>query len=184
MLDAAFRQIAGAVSAAVGGPYHAARLTYPGNPVYDDGGSIVTPGTQLQVDCRVQVDVATEAMRADAGFMAEDVRLLILDPADLNTTATLRVLAGPYAGEVYSLLSKQRDPLGFGWECRGRVTSAPEIDPPGDGSVLDFSDPANSGLLALFLDDMASPLPSGEPGALIFSDPVNSGHLSYMLEAA
>lgn len=121
MLDAAFRQIAGAVSAAVGGPYHAAKLLYPGTPTYDDGGSIITPGVPYEVDCTAQVDVATEAMRQDAGFLAEDMRLLILGPSALDTKPKLTVAAGPFAGKVYSILSVARDPLGFGWECRGRA---------------------------------------------------------------
>lgn len=122
MLDDAFRQIAGAVSEAFGGPYHAATLTYPGTPIKDDGGSIITPGTPVNVSCKAQVDVATEAMRLDAGFMAEDVRLLIIGPDTLDTTPTLAISAGPFAGKVYTLLSAGRDPLGFGWECRGRFT--------------------------------------------------------------
>ena len=122
MLDAAFRQIAGAVSSAVGGPYADGKLLYPGTPVYDDGGSIITPGMPVDVGCRVQVDVATDAMRTDAGFMAEDVRLLILDPETLTREPTLMISAGPFAGKVYSLMTVQRDPLGFAWECRGRIT--------------------------------------------------------------
>lgn len=122
MLDDAFRQIAGAVSEAFGGPYHAATLTYPGTPVKDDGRSIITPGTPVNVSCKAQVDVATEAMRLDAGFLAEDVRLLIIGPDALDTSPSLSINAGPQAGKVYSLLSAGRDPLGFGWECRGRLT--------------------------------------------------------------
>lgn len=57
MLDDAFAEIAGLVSEAVGGPYHAATLTYPGTPVKDDGGSIITPGTTVVVACKAQVSV-------------------------------------------------------------------------------------------------------------------------------
>jgi hypothetical protein len=121
MLDEAFRQIAGLVSEAVGGPYYTATLTYPGVPVKDDGGDIVTPGTPYDVACRAQIDVATEAMRQADGFMAEDVRILIIDPEALDRTPTLAVSAGPFAGKVYSLVTVQRDTLGFGWECRGRA---------------------------------------------------------------
>lgn len=152
MLDEAFRQIAGAVSAAVGGPYHPASLLYAGTPVYDDGGSIITPAAPFQVDCTVQVDVATEAMRADAGFMAEDVRLLILGPPSLDRTPRVHITAGPFVGEVYSLMSVQRDPLAFGWDCRGRLAEAVTPD-PGEPGQFDFSDPAMSGLLTLLLED-------------------------------
>jgi len=131
VLDAAFRQIAGAVSSAVGGPFHAAKLLYPGTPVYDDGGDIITPGVPSEVDCRVQVDVATEAMRQAEGFMVEDVRLIILDPATLDRTPKVSLTAGPFAGKVYSLMSVQRDPLAFGWDCRGRVTEGGSDASPG-----------------------------------------------------
>ncbi len=121
MLDEAFAQIAGLVSEAVGGPYHAATLTYPGIPVKDDGGSIVTPGVPYDVACKAQVDVATEAMRQAEGFLSEDVRLLIIGVVALDTKPDLTVSAGPFAGKVYSLLSVARDPLGFGFECRARA---------------------------------------------------------------
>lgn len=121
MLDAAFAQIAALVGEAVGGPFHDATLIYAGTPVYDDGGDIVTPGVASEVDCRVQVDRATEEMRRAEGFMAEDVRLLILGPVTLTREPRLSVSAGPFAGKSYSLVSVARDPLGFGWECRGRA---------------------------------------------------------------
>lgn len=122
MLDDAFRQIAGLVSEAVGGPYAAGKLLYPGVPVKDDGGSIVTPGTPSEVDCRVQVDAVTEEMRLAEGFQERDVRLLILGPDALDTKPDVAVQDGPFAGQTYSLLSVGRDTLGFGWECRGRGT--------------------------------------------------------------
>lgn len=122
MLDAAFRQIAGTVSAALGGPFHAAKLLYPGTPVYDDGGSIIDPGSPYQVDCSAQVDIATEEMRQAEGFLEKDVRLLILGPATLDTVPELSITEGPFAGQQYVLHSAQRDTLGFGWECRGRAT--------------------------------------------------------------
>lgn len=120
MLDAAFAQIAGAVSEAVGGPFHPAILHYPGEPVMDDGGSIVDPGTPSQVPCRAQVDAVTEDMRLDADFLARDVRLLILGPVMLTTEPELEITEGPFAGQRYSIRAVSRDPLGLGWECRGR----------------------------------------------------------------
>lgn len=120
MLDAAFAQIATLVGEAVGGPYHAAALLYEGTPVYEDGGSIITPGTPTEISCKVQVDRVTEAMRQAEGFLEKDVRLLILGPVALDTQPDLRVDAGPFAGQTYSLQTVGRDPLGLGWECRGR----------------------------------------------------------------
>lgn len=121
MLDAAFRQIAGLVSEAVGGPYAAGVLLYPGTPVKDDGGSIIDPGTPFTVDCTVQVDGVTEDMRADAGYLAQDVRLLILVDRAPDTAPDVRVDAGKFVGSTYSIESARRDTLGFGWECRGRL---------------------------------------------------------------
>jgi hypothetical protein len=120
MLDAAFQEIALAVSSAVGGPFHAATLNYPGTPVYDDGGSIITPGTPAQVSCHCQVDNVTEAMRASDDFNERDVRLIIIGPTALNAVPTVAVSAGPFSGQSYSIRSVARDPLGFAWECRGR----------------------------------------------------------------
>lgn len=121
MLDAAFRQVATAVSGAVGGPYHPAVLHYPGVPIKDDGGTIIDPGTPYEVECQAQVDVATEAMRQSEGFLEKDVRLLILGPDALDTVPELAVTEGPFAGQRYVLHSAQRDSMGFAWECRGRA---------------------------------------------------------------
>lgn len=120
MLDDAFREIAGLVSEAVGGPYADAVLMYPGVPVFDDGGSIVSPGTPYEVPCKAQVDVVTESMRLDAGYLAQDVRLLILVDAPPDSTPDIRIDAGKFAGNTYSQQSADRDTLGFGWQCRAR----------------------------------------------------------------
>lgn len=124
MLDDAFRQIAGLVSQAVGGPYAAGKLLYAGTPVKDDGGSIITPGTPFEVDCQIQVDSCTEDMRRDAGYLAQDVRLIILVDAKPDTTPDARVDDGEFAGQIYSLQTAVKDTLGFGWECRGRKVVA------------------------------------------------------------
>lgn len=124
MLDDAFRQIAGLVSEAVGGPFAAGKLLYAGTPVKDDGGAIITPGTPVEVDCKVQVDVVTEDMRRDAGYLAQDVRLIILVDAKPDTTPDLRIIDGKFAGQTYSIQTANRDTLGFGWECRGRKVVA------------------------------------------------------------
>jgi mRNA-degrading endonuclease toxin of MazEF toxin-antitoxin module len=68
------------------------------------------------------------------------------------------------------------------WVVAGNV--APTPDPGTTTGVLDFSDPANSGLLAAFL--LAQPAaPATGAGVLDFSDPANSGLLpAFMLAAA
>lgn len=153
MLDQAFAQIASAVRQAIGGPYHDATLLYDGEPEYDAGGSIVSPGNATTLPCLVQVDAVTEAMRVDADFMERDVRLLILGPETLTSEPRVRIEDGPFEGQAYELRSVARDPLGFGWECRARAISiAPPEPTTGDGQ-FDFSDPANSGLLTLLLED-------------------------------
>lgn len=117
-----FATIAGQISAAFDGPYHDAVARWPGVPIYDDGGSIVSPGTPIALDCQVQVDAATEAMRAEVGYVGTDVRLLVLTSTlagTLDTAATVEVLGGPGAGR-YSVQSVGRDPLGVSWDCRGR----------------------------------------------------------------
>ena len=119
-LGAAFAQIAGAVSSAFGGPYHAAKLLYAGVAVKDEGGSIVTPASPVSVDCQVQVDSATDAMRAEEEFVEGDVRLLILGLSSIAEKSKIRMDAGPFAGQVYAVQSKGRDTMAFGWECRAR----------------------------------------------------------------
>lgn len=121
MLDQAFAEIARLVGEAVGGPYHDAVLLYAGTPVYDDGGSIIEPGTPYTVGCKVQVDAVTESMRLEAGYLAKDIRLIILIDAEPDTTPDVRIETGKFAGNTYSLQSAVRDTLGFGWECRGRA---------------------------------------------------------------
>lgn len=122
MIPAAFARIAVAFSDAGLGPYQPATATWPGIPVVDDGGSILSPGTPFAMPCRCQVDSATDAMRADAGFVERDVRLLVLTDGlarPIDTDATIAVHAGPSAG-TYSVQTAQLDPMGVYWDCRGR----------------------------------------------------------------
>ena len=111
-----------ALSFGAAGPYVPALLTWPGEPVLDAGGSIGTPGTPDSMDCFVQVDVATEAMRADADFQSRDVRLLILSSGLQRVpdeSARVVIGTGANAG-VYTLQTVSRDPVGVGFECRAR----------------------------------------------------------------
>lgn len=122
-MEQALAGIAAAFSAALGGPYHAAIASWPGVPVKDDGGSIITPGVPIAKPCQVQVDSTTEAMRQEAGFRDTDVRLLVLAAtldADLDTDATVQVTEGPHVGS-YSVQTCFRESFGIYWECRGRA---------------------------------------------------------------
>ncbi len=118
----AFAGIAVAISRAGLGAFYDSVASWPGEPVLDDGGSIVSPGVPLEKPCSCQVDVVTEAMRQEAGFTDRDVRLLVLCTTldgPLDTAATVTVQAGPNAG-AYSVQSISRDPVGSHWDCRGR----------------------------------------------------------------
>jgi len=121
-IPAAFARIATAFSAAGLGPYQPSVASWPGVPVEDDGGSIVSPGTPMEIDVMAQVDSVTDAMRTEAGFVDRDVRLLILADGltrPIDTAATVSVSAGASAG-VYSVQTAQLDPMGVYWDCRGR----------------------------------------------------------------
>lgn len=114
-----FSNLATAFSGAFGGPYVDGVAKFPGAAVFDAGGSIITPAAQITFPCQVQVDSATEAMRADAGFLATDVRLIVLGLTRLDATATIAIASGDHAG-TWRLMSVQSDPVSIGYECRGR----------------------------------------------------------------
>jgi len=115
-----FHSMAASFSSMMGGPFHPGTANYPGTPVTDLGGSIVSPGTPVKYDCSVQRDVCTEQMRADADFQEKDVRLIITGLDELTTEASVAILSGPHAG-TYALRTATRDPAAFGWECRARA---------------------------------------------------------------
>jgi len=126
ILADAFAQIAGTVSEAFDGPYHPARLRWTLSDVKDDGGSIITPGAAQDFVCKVQVNHATDAMRAEAGFIETDMRLLVIAkgiwvPVDLQITVDIPL--GEWAG-TWELQSGTRDTLGFAYDARGRRISS------------------------------------------------------------
>lgn len=92
---------------------------WPGVPVEDDGGSIISPGIPTQIPCKAQGDSVTTEMRADAGFIQGDIRILILALDALDTSAEIVIESGPHAGR-WSIESTARDAAGIGWDCRGR----------------------------------------------------------------
>lgn len=118
----AFAGIANAFSRAGIGPYRDAEAIWPGVPVTDEGGSIVEPGVPIVYPCQVQVDSASEAMRAEAGFTEKDVALVILAaslPVSMDTEAEVEVLKGDHVG-LYSVKSANLDSMATHWLCRGR----------------------------------------------------------------
>jgi hypothetical protein len=117
--DAMFASIATGFAGAFGAPYYDAVASWPGTPVIDAGGSITTPASPVTAGCQCQVDIATDAMRSVADFLATDVRLLLLGLTAIDPTATITIAAGPHFG-TWKLMSVARDPAGIGYECRGR----------------------------------------------------------------
>ena len=104
------------------GAFYDSEARWPGVPVTDDGGSIVSPGVPVAFPCSCQVDIVTEAMRSEAGYRDKDVRLIVLAAGmarGLDTDATVDVQAGPSAG-AYSVQSASLDPIGSHYDCRGR----------------------------------------------------------------
>ena len=118
-IPAAFANIATALSNAGLGPYKPATASWPGQAVMDAGGSIATPGKPVSVSCMVQKDVATEAMRGEAGFVQTDVALYVLvsgvsRPIDSDATITRE-------DETFAVQSVVLDPMATHWACRGRA---------------------------------------------------------------
>ncbi len=121
-IAAAFSDIGLAFSGVFGGPFHDGRTVEQVAPVYDDGGSIVTPGGVAHRTCSVQIDSATQAMRASPSFVEGSMRFIILADTltgSLNTEARIEVLAGPFVG-VWMVSSIERDPIAAGWVGTGR----------------------------------------------------------------
>tara|TARA_A100000171_G_scaffold52847_1_gene73657 strand:+ start:38873 stop:39241 length:369 start_codon:yes stop_codon:yes gene_type:complete len=120
VFDAAFASIAAGFAERFGAPFVDAVAWWPGEPVKDAGGSIISPGTPVQYPCRAQFDVPTIAMRQAEGFTEQDARILVLDfNGTLDADAEIRVASGDNAGQ-WRLLTVTRDPAGVGYECRAR----------------------------------------------------------------
>ena len=111
--------LAAAFSETFGAPYADAVATWPGTPTLDSGGSITTAADPVTADCKVQVDSPTDAMRGDAGFIATDVRLLVLGLTSLDTSAKITIASGAHIG-TWTLMTVTGDPVGIGYECRAR----------------------------------------------------------------
>tara|TARA_R100000365_G_scaffold3686_1_gene13496 strand:+ start:6863 stop:7231 length:369 start_codon:yes stop_codon:yes gene_type:complete len=120
VFDAAFASIAVGFADRFGAPFVDAVAWWPGTPVKDAGGSIISPGTPVEVACKAQFDAPTIAMRQAEGFTEQDARILVLGfSATLDDKAEIRVASGDNAGQ-WRLLTVTRDPAGVGYECRAR----------------------------------------------------------------
>jgi hypothetical protein len=123
----------------LGGEYLPATLTN-NTDTYDNRGNLTRGG--VPVDCRVQVDRATERMVQAEGYTTNDVAVFVLAvpggdlPAivALDTGAQVTVREGPHAGGIFKLGAPiDRDPAAAYWLARGtRVGTDPdyEAEPP------------------------------------------------------
>lgn len=155
MFAQTFANLAAGFAEQFGAPFADAVATWQGAAVKDAGGSIITPGTASSYNCKAQFDAATHSMRQAEGFLEDDVRIIVLSASlnrALDSEAVISAAAGQYAG-TWSLLSCTRDPAGIGYECRARKIAGLAAPPPANTGQFDFSDPDNSGLLALILED-------------------------------
>lgn len=114
-----FSSIAEGFSDAMGGPFHDALALWPGEPVKDAGGAIISPGTPTETPCSVQVDKVTELMRRDPEYRDKDVRLIVINIANIDTDARIQIATGDHAG-TWMIQSVERDPAAIGFDCRGR----------------------------------------------------------------
>ena len=91
-----------------------ATLHRAGALVYTDG--VITSNGAVDVDCKVQIDVASYRMQQSANYIDGDVRLLIL-ASQVTTDDELTV-----SGQRYKIYATSRDPAGAYWDCAGRVS--------------------------------------------------------------
>ncbi len=83
--------------------------------VFDDRGGQTRTGADSAI--LVQVDAATQSMRAVDGFAATDRSLLVLSAVASDDQIT--VLEGPHAGSRWRVADPiDRDPAGAYWRCR------------------------------------------------------------------
>lgn len=122
-MSALFGSISAGLSQQFGGPYWAGQILGQGTPGHiDDDGNYVPGSAGTAIDCMVQVDQATEAMRQTAGFTDEDRRMLVLASPTITSITTdnrINITDGPFVGE-WLIASVARDPFAAYWELRGR----------------------------------------------------------------
>jgi hypothetical protein len=128
MLPNRYARIAVAVGKKLGAPYWAGVVLVDGTPGYiNDDGDFVPGQPATQVPCKVQIDSASEAWRAQAGYTDKDYRFIILADglaADLNTDAKVQVTDATAPADFraeWAVSALQRDPAGIGWSGKGRL---------------------------------------------------------------
>ncbi len=126
-LPARFARIASAVGGKVGAPFYAGVVLIDGTPGgYDDDGNFVPGQPATEIPCRVQIDSASEAWRAQAGYTDKDYRFVILAsgfaaPIDTDAKVQMNDMAAPdNLRGAWDVSSLQMDPAGIGWTGKGR----------------------------------------------------------------
>ena len=122
-LPEAFLGLADMAATALGAPFFDGLILSETAPVFDAGGDIVTPGASSQRACRVQIDAATDFMRANLGYTDRDVVFIILAASftgTLDTDAKIQIASGPRAG-VWAVSEISRDPAGIGYSGKARL---------------------------------------------------------------
>jgi len=110
-------QIAETFAAVFGGIYLSGSLYRP-NAYTDDGtGGGDGSGFAASEAIRVQVDAATQAMRASEGFVDGDVRILVLAHGVTTIDTDCELATG---GTRYMIASVAVDSAGSYYELRGR----------------------------------------------------------------
>lgn len=125
----AFAEIATEVSGEFGAPYFAAQLILaPATPggLNDDG--VFVPGSPPETaDCLVQIDQASDYMRAQGGYSDADYHFLLLDGSfrdAIDTDASIKVTDTNAPADfraTWSVSELVRDPAGVGWSGKGRL---------------------------------------------------------------
>lgn len=122
-LPSAFLAVAAKVGSLAGAPFYDGAIGSEETPGhYDDDGNWVPGEAATERPCKVQIDVATEAMRQTDGFVDGDVRFIILAASvtgSINTDAIVKIAAGDRAG-TWMVSSLELDPARIGWVGRGR----------------------------------------------------------------
>lgn len=118
----AFSAMADRAAAAFGAPFHdGAILSQATAGSYDDDGVFLPGSAPNARPCRVQVDAASEYMRAN-GYAEGEYRFIILRASfdgDLDTDARVRIDSGVHAGE-WLVSSLELDSAAIGFVGKGR----------------------------------------------------------------
>lgn len=101
------------------GVYKSGTMSIFGQGARNPATGTFTEALLATVDVRVQKDRCTQSQRASDGYVANDVRLLILRHGVIvtpNTDARITL-----DGETYLVMTVDEDTLQIYWDCRARL---------------------------------------------------------------